>query len=128
MKQTKKTIETEKWVDMYIKKHKYPPTYREISKGLNISETASFVRCRTFRDKLKMSKRTKNKFQIGTFESALEYMKCGHKAKREIVKNDTVIIVHKKELMQMCESTGVRYPYQPTNEDILSTDWQQLPS
>ena len=59
----------------------------------------------------------------GTCAWALEQLELGYKVKRDIVKNDTVIISYKKRLYQMSESTGVRYPYVPTNADIHATDW-----
>ena len=127
MRQTKKMKETEDWVDRFIEKHKYPPTYKEIAEGLKISETATFARCRGFRYKLKMNNRTKNKFDIGTFESALKYMKCGGFVKRETTKNETVVILYKNELMFLYEPNGVRFSYYPTNEDLLATDWILLP-
>jgi hypothetical protein len=127
MKTTKKTLEAEAWVDRFIEKHKYPPTYKEIAEGLKLSETATFARCRTFREKLNMSKRTKNNFDIGTFESALKYMKGGGFCQRETTKNETVVILHKKELMFLYQPNGIRFSYVPTNEDLLANDWMQLP-
>lgn len=50
---TKKQIETEKWVDEYIEKYKYPPTYQMIKKQFKIDASAAHFRCRNFRDKMK---------------------------------------------------------------------------
>lgn len=61
-----------------------------------------------------------------TFSNALEGMKKNELWKREIIKNDTVIIWYKKRLYQMSQSTGVRYPYTPTNSDIMANDWDQV--
>lgn len=52
MKPTEKTIEAEKWVDDYINKHGYPPTYEELAEGLKISKTSAYARARVFRDKM----------------------------------------------------------------------------
>ena len=123
MKITEKTKEAEKWVDDYIDLHQCPPTYKEVAIGLGIKQTAAHFRCRTFRQKLVMSKKTKNTFDVGTFEIALKHLKSGGKVKRSVIQNDTVIVIYKKELVQMSESTGVRYPYVPSNKDILAVDW-----
>lgn len=61
-----------------------------------------------------------------TFSQALEHLKDYGIVKREVIKNDTVIINYKKRLYQMSLSTGVRYPYVPTNNDIMSDDWLAL--
>lgn len=45
-------------------------------------------------------------------------------AKREIVKNDTVILIYKNRLYQYCIGTGIRYPYVPTNVDLQANDWK----
>ena len=59
------------------------------------------------------------------FSKALEHLKSNGVAfaKRQIVKNDTVIVMHKKRLYQMSESTGVRYSYTPSNSDLMADDW-----
>lgn len=59
----------------------------------------------------------------GNFEFALNMIKAGKFAKREIIKNNTVIIAYKKRLYQMPQETGIRYPYVPTNADIFAEDW-----
>ena len=50
LKPTAKTLDAEKWVNSYIEKNEYNPTYKEISDGLGISKTAAFYRCRILRD------------------------------------------------------------------------------
>jgi len=60
---------------------------------------------------------------MANFSEALEHVKSNNKAKRQIIKNDTVIILYKKRLYQMSENTGVRYPYVPTNKDLMANDW-----
>lgn len=50
---TKKQVETEKWVDEYIKKFNYPPTYVMIEKHFKIDASAAHFRCRNFRDKMR---------------------------------------------------------------------------
>jgi len=53
-KPTKKTKETEKYVDKYITENGYPPTYQEIVKQFNLNSTNSaYARCRHFRYKMK---------------------------------------------------------------------------
>lgn len=65
---------------------------------------------------------------MGTFSKALEVLKSGGIVKREVVKNDTVIIVYKNRLYQMSRNTGVRYRYVPTNQDLMSNDWEEVTS
>lgn len=60
---------------------------------------------------------------MGTFSEALEHLKSNRFVKREAVKNDTVIVNYKNRLYQMSVDTGVRYPYVPTNEDLMADDW-----
>jgi hypothetical protein len=43
---------TEQWIDAFIAKYGYPPTYKQIGIGVGISTTAAYERCRHFRDKL----------------------------------------------------------------------------
>lgn len=50
---TKKQIETEKWVDEYILKFNYPPTYQQIKEHFKIDASAAHFRCRNFRDKMR---------------------------------------------------------------------------
>jgi hypothetical protein len=50
---TKKQIETEKWVDEYIEKFNYPPTYQQIQNHFKIDASAAHFRCRNFRDKMR---------------------------------------------------------------------------
>lgn len=47
-------------------------------------------------------------------------------AKREIVKNDTVIGIYKNRYYHMDSKTGVRYPYVPTNADLQADDWELI--
>jgi len=60
---------------------------------------------------------------MGTFSNALEGTKQNELWKRKVIKNDTVIICYKKRLYQMSQNTGVRYPYIPTNTDLMADDW-----
>lgn len=124
MKQTPKTIEAEKWVDKFILDNNKPPTYDEISKGLNISKTASFHRCRFIRDKININFKTKVIREIGSFSFALKQIMLGKQMKRRATKNDTIICLYKQKLVQMSKLTGVRYLYTPSNEDLLSLDWE----
>lgn len=61
-----------------------------------------------------------------TFSNALEGIKRNELWKRKVIKNDTVIICYKKRLYQMSQKTGVRYPYSPTNADIMASDWGKV--
>lgn len=59
-----------------------------------------------------------------TFIDAIAGIKRNNELwKRKVIKNDTVITCYKKRLYQMSQNTGVRYPYTPTNADIMATDW-----
>ena len=60
------------------------------------------------------------------FSQALEILQDNKIVKRKKVKNDTVIINYKNQLYQMSQSTGVRYPYVPTNADLMANDWVQV--
>ena len=63
---------------------------------------------------------------MATFSEALEHLKANTFVKREVIKNDTVIVNYKNRLYQMSTNTGVRYPYVPTNKDLMSDDWLAL--
>ena len=63
---------------------------------------------------------------MGTFSEALEHLKSNRLIKREVIKNDTVVVNYKDRLYQMSKKTGVRYPYVPTNKDLMSNDWLVL--
>ena len=63
---------------------------------------------------------------MGTFSEALEHLKSNTLVKREVIKNDTVIVNYKNRLYQMSKNTGVRYPYIPTNKDLMANDWIAL--
>jgi len=60
---------------------------------------------------------------MGAFSNMLEGIKQNELWKREVIKNDTVIICYKKRLYQMSQNTGVRYSYLPTNSDVMASDW-----
>lgn len=50
---SKKTTQTEQFVDMYISMNDgRPPTYKEIADKFNIKHTAAYSRCKSFRDKM----------------------------------------------------------------------------
>jgi len=115
MKKTKKTIEAEEFVSQFIADNNRQPTFDEISKGLGISKTAAFARCRFMKKVIN---------DTGTFSFALKEVMIGKQVKRQIVKNDTVICLYDKQLVQMSKSTGVRYSYTPSNEDLLALDWE----
>lgn len=52
-KQTKKTKETEVFVDQFIQKNGYPPTYRDIMDEFKLkSFCPAYYRCRHFRSKM----------------------------------------------------------------------------
>lgn len=63
---------------------------------------------------------------MATFSEALEHLKANTFVKREVIKNDTVIVNYKNRLYQMSTNTGVRYPYVPTNKDLMADDWLAL--
>jgi len=63
---------------------------------------------------------------MGTFSKALEHLKANTLVKREVIKNDTVVINYKDRLYQMSQNTRVRYPYVPTNADLMADDWVAL--
>ncbi len=52
---SKKVIETEKYVDEYILKYGYPPTYKEIQKQFSIGAAPAYSRCTKFRDKMRVN-------------------------------------------------------------------------
>lgn len=57
-KPTRKTNETEMYVDMYIKENGYPPTYQKIIDHFDLkSKSAAYARCRHFRYKMKRNMR-----------------------------------------------------------------------
>lgn len=62
----------------------------------------------------------------GSVYSALYLVLSGKIVKRECIKNDTVIISHKNRLYQLCQNTGIRYPYVLTNADIHAKDWIEV--
>ena len=45
-------------------------------------------------------------------------------AKREVVKNNTVIGIYKNRYYHIDSESGVRYPYVPTNADLQAKDWE----
>jgi len=59
-----------------------------------------------------------------TFSQALEQLKDNKFVKREVVKNETVIAKYKNRLYWVSGTTGVRYPYTPTNKDLMANDWK----
>jgi len=61
------------------------------------------------------------------FSDALEEIKKGNFVKRQVVKNNTVIIDYKNRLYHFDRETGIRYPYSPSNADLMSIDWQIIP-
>lgn len=63
---------------------------------------------------------------MGTFSIALDGIKRNEFWKREIIKNDTVIICYKNRLYQMSLNAGVRYSYSPTNFDLMAEDWVKV--
>ena len=50
---SKKVVQTEKWVDSYIKKNGFPPTYEELKNHFGLSRCAAWNRCNKFRSKMK---------------------------------------------------------------------------
>lgn len=59
---SKKVIETENFVDDYIKLNEHPPTYVEIQKHFNLSNCAAWHRCEKFRDKMRTGTHLRRKF------------------------------------------------------------------
>lgn len=66
------------------------------------------------------------KNKIFDFGTATQRAINGKIVKRKCIKNDTVIISYKKRLYQLCQFSGIRYPYVPTNADIHAKDWMQV--
>jgi hypothetical protein len=64
------------------------------------------------------------KMENCNFSLMLLHLQNEGTAKREVVKNDTVIMIYKNRLYHYCISTGIRYPYVPTNADLMADDWE----
>ena len=62
---SKKVIETEKWVEEYIRINRQPPTYREIQERFDLSACAAWNRCKKFRDKMK---NTEQSIKLGRYD------------------------------------------------------------
>jgi len=60
---------------------------------------------------------------MGTFNDALEILKNNGKTRRKVIHGSTVIVNYKNRLYWMSVDTGVRYPYRPTNADLMADDW-----
>lgn len=60
---------------------------------------------------------------MANFSEALELLKKGQFVKREVIKNDTVIGIYKNRLYQVSLYSKIRYPYVPTNNDLMADDW-----
>jgi hypothetical protein len=60
------------------------------------------------------------------FAIALIHLNNGGMAQREIVKNETVIMIYKNRFYQYSLDTGIRYPYSPTNKDLQAKDWKLI--
>ena len=61
MKQSRKSIETEKFVDMYISMNDgRPPTYKEIEVRFNVKRTSAYNRCKDFRHKMSQHLQTES--------------------------------------------------------------------
>ena len=59
MKQTRKSIQTEKYVDLYIEMNDgRPPTYKEIEERFNVKRTSAYNRCKDFRHKMSQHSQT----------------------------------------------------------------------
>ena len=61
-----------------------------------------------------------------TFSEALEILKKGGVVKRSIIKNDDCICNYKNRLYWLAYHTGIRYPYRPTNADLMADDWEDV--
>ena len=118
-KLTSKQVETEKFIDEFTSKNGYPPAYKDIREKFNIGENTAYFRCRNLRHKM----RTNTK-QLPVWEMLHGLAHAGKQAKRAVIKNDTYLMIYNRELVQMCASTGVRYPYVLTNDDLMANDWQ----
>jgi hypothetical protein len=70
--------------------------------------------------------RKSNQFKMKNcnFSLVLLHLQNEGTAKREVVKNDTVIMIYNKRLYHYCIGTGIRYPYVPTNADLQAYDWE----
>lgn len=56
---SKKNLETEAWVDAFIKEHGEPPTYKMIEKQFNIKRCGAYMRCKKFRHKMRSGQNLK---------------------------------------------------------------------
>ena len=64
-KQTKKTIETEEFIDTYIHQKGYPPTYEEIMEHFGLkSKAAAYARVRHCREKMIQIERQKQLYKL----------------------------------------------------------------
>lgn len=63
--------------------------------------------------------------QLKDCDFSMVHIHCNNDgyAKREIIKNDTVLTIYKNRWYQMSKETGIRYPYSPTNQDLQAKDW-----
>lgn len=52
MSRTKNTVPTELFVDAFIEKNNYPPTYSQVADFFKLSTSQAFARCRPFRHKM----------------------------------------------------------------------------
>ncbi len=71
---SKKVIETEIWVDEFIKTNYLPPTYEEVGKRFGISSNTAWYRCGKFRVKMRQNK-TPNLKDIGIVQLRIEFEK-----------------------------------------------------
>lgn len=51
-KRSQKSIDAELWVDQFIEKHHYPPTYYDVAVQFGIARTSAYHRCKDFRIKM----------------------------------------------------------------------------
>lgn len=63
---------------------------------------------------------------MNTFSKALEALKEGRKVRRSVIKNDDFIISYKNRLYWLNHQTGVRYPYHPSDKDLMANDWNVI--
>ena len=58
---SKKVIKTENFVDEYIAKYGFPPTYRQIEDFFGLSVSAAYSRCTKFRYKMVQNETVKTR-------------------------------------------------------------------
>ncbi len=61
--------------------------------------------------------------ELFEIETAISKMKQGQIIRKESIKNDTAFMIHENKLCMLNESTGQRYPWSLTDDDIMASDY-----